>query len=189
MGRRGCGALVLCASIGVVGCGNSRTPIYTAAGGANSGFHTVHYPGFGISLRAPGSWSRTSGQGPLIATFTSGSSVVALWSFPRNVGPPSGRVALARVRKKLIGKARRRDPTLSLIRSNIIRIDGAPAIELDAIERINGRERRVRSTHVFAQRAEVVLDEYAPPQAFHAVDHTVFSPVRQSLLLSGASTA
>jgi hypothetical protein len=43
--------------------------------------------------------------------------------------------------------------------------------------------------HVFVARAEVVLDEYAPPQDFPAVDHAVFSPLKHSLLLSGASTA
>ena len=179
--------------IGVVvvlaGCGNSRTPVQPGSGNTAAGFRTMHYPSVGISLQAPASWSATSGQGPLIATFTSGASVVALWRFPRDVAPPSGQAALQRARKTLIHKAVLRDPRLSLIRSNITRVDGAPAIELDAIEHINGRQRRVRSTHVFEPRAEVVLDAYAPPEAFRSVDHTVFSPLRHSLLLSGTSTA
>lgn len=189
MARRSCAVLSVCASIWIVGCGNSRTPIQPADNGPADTFRTMHFAGFGITLKAPADWDSTTGQGPLIATFTSGSSVVALWSFPRDVRPPNGALELRRARRKLIGKARSRDPKLSLIRSNITQIAGAPAIELDAIERINGRQRRVRSTHVFAQRAEVVLDEYAPPQVFHTVDHAVFSPLRHSLLLSGASTA
>jgi hypothetical protein len=187
-GARAWAALALgaCAAILTAGCGNSIQP---AGGVVGSGFRTIHYASFGISLRAPTSWSTTTGQGPLIATFSSGSSVVALWRFPRDAGPPQVPVALRRARRKLIRKARGRDPKLDVIRTNITRVAGAPAVEIDAIERINGRQRRVRSTHVFAPRAEVVLDEYAPPGAFHSVDHAVFSPLRHSLLLSGTSTA
>jgi hypothetical protein len=177
-----------CTPILIAGCGNSRTPVQSATGAA-SGFKTLHYPGAGISLRAPVNWSASTGPGPLIATFTSGTSVVAVWRFPRNVAAPSSQVSLRRARDVLIRKARERDPSLDLIRSNITRLAGAPAIELDAIEQISGHRRRVRSTHVFGPRAEVVLDEYAPPDAFHAVDHAVFSPLRHSLLLTGASTA
>jgi hypothetical protein len=184
--RRPRGVLTLCASVAVLGCGSSGTPVQT---GVTSGFRTLHYPGAGISLRAPVNWSTTTGQGPLVATFTSGTSVVALWRFPRDAGRPGSSGALKRTRQMLISKARTRDPGMSLIRVNTIQIDGQPGVELDAIEHINGRRRRVRSTHVFEPRAEVVLDEYAPPEMFHSVDHAVFSPLKHSLLLSGASAA
>jgi hypothetical protein len=73
-----------------------------------------------------------------------------------------------------------------LIRASVGLVDGYPAIELDAFERINGRPRRVRSTHVFTGSSEVVLDEYAPAALFHSVDHAVFSPLKRSLHLSPA---
>jgi hypothetical protein len=37
--------------------------------------------------------------------------------------------------------------------------------------------------------AELVLDEYAPPDLFAAVDRSVFVPVRRSLALLGAGGA
>ena len=67
------------------------------------------------------------------------------------------------------------------------RAGAAPAVELDALERVGGQLRRVRSIHVFLAHAEIVLDEYAPPGQFHAVNRAVFTPVRRSLALTGAS--
>lgn len=183
-------AVCICPLALIAACENSRTPVPAVQqGGSAAGFRMLHYPAAGISFRAPSDWSAAEGQGPLIATLTSGTSVVAVWRFPRSIDPPAGTTALRRARRQLIRKARHRDPRLTLIRSTITAVSGVPAIEIDAVEQIAGHSRRVRSTHVFERRAEIVLDEYAPPQAFHAVDHAVFSPVKRSLLLSGTSTA
>jgi hypothetical protein len=182
--------LLLCAVLVLAGCGNSRTPVpRLERPGSTSGVQTLRYPAAGVILRAPRDWSAVAGQLPLVVSITSGTAVVALWRFPRNVGPPSGAAALRRARTLLIREARARDPGMALIRSTITTLDGAPAIELDAFEQIAGHQRRVRSAHVFERRAEIVLDEYAPPQMFHSVDHTVFSPLKRSLMLPGASTA
>jgi len=43
--------------------------------------------------------------------------------------------------------------------------------------------------HVYADGAELVLEEYAPEAMFSGVDHSVFSPVRRSLQLVGAPAA
>jgi hypothetical protein len=48
-------------------------------------------------------------------------------------------------------------------------------------QRVAGQQRRVRSTHVFAQGAEVVVDQYAAPRDFAAVDAAVFEPTVRSL--------
>ena len=173
----------------LAGCGNSRTPLPSAqeVAAASSGFRELHYPTAGITLRAPTGWNAVTGTAPLIATITSGNSVVAVWRFPIEVRPPSGGRALRGAERRLIAKARERDPGIALIRSRVTRLAGAPAVELDAIEQIGGQQRRVRSTHVFERRAEIVLDEYAPPNRFHSIDHTVFSPVRRSLSVSPAA--
>lgn len=71
-----------------------------------------------------------------------------------------------------------------MIRSALTRADGRPAIALDVLERISGQLRRVRSLHVYAGGAELVLEEYAPPAVFSTVDHAVFSPVTRSLKLA-----
>jgi hypothetical protein len=41
----------------------------------------------------------------------------------------------------------------------------------------------VTSTHVYVDGAELVLDEYAPPDQFASVARSVFSPVRRPLTL------
>jgi len=137
-----------------------------------------------VSLRAPRDWTVSpSHQAPLVTVLTSGTAVVALSRFPRAEPLPVGPLAFMQARRRLIGAARARDPTLRLIRSGVATIAGTRAIELDAIERIAGALRRVRSTHAFVDGAELVLEEYAPIAAFHAVDHAVFSPLRRSLKL------
>jgi hypothetical protein len=166
------------------GCGNSRTllpdvnhPV------APSGFQALAYPASGVSLEVPSNWSVVRQRAPVVAVITSGTAVVAVWRFPRNTSPPHGTAAMNSTTTKLIAAARVRDTTLQLIRSRLVSVGDLSAVELDAFERIRGQPRRVRSTHVFVPGAEVVLEEYAPPAMFHAVDHAVFSPVRRSLRL------
>jgi hypothetical protein len=174
----------------LAGCGNSRTPVPSLTSRPQpSGFQSLRYPTQGLSLVAPRAWTVKRGAPPLVATIASGSSVVALWRYHRTAPPPRSPAALRSAQRLLIRDARLRDPSLELIRSTITVLDGAPAIEIDAFEKVAGLARRVRSTHVFERRAEVVLDEYAPPASFHSVDHVVFSPVKRSLQLSKATAA
>lgn len=179
--------VALCSVVFVSGCGNTRTKVpTTTAPAAPAGFHTLGYPQAGVVLSAPSNWSVQASASPQVATISSGPAVVALWRFPRSSPLPAGARALQAALRQLVAMAQARDATLQLIRSRVETIDGVPAVELDAFERIGGQERRVRSTHVFTPAAELVLDEYAPPAIFHAVDHAVFSPVKRSLRLSPA---
>jgi hypothetical protein len=165
-------------------CGNSRTPAPTLATPvAPGGFRTLTYTAVGISLRAPRSWSVLPARGALVAVITSATAVIALWRYPR-AAPPPDRAALAVAARALLRAIRARQAGVKVLSWRLESIDSHPAIELDAIERIHRLVRRVRSTHVFALGEEVVLDEYAPPAIFHAVDHAVFSPVRRSLRLA-----
>lgn len=179
--------LVACPLALLAGCGNSRTPAPTvSAPVAPNGFHVLAYPQSGVALAAPNNWLVQPKPAPMVTAISSGKAVVALWRFGRHLAPPVGARALRAAQGRLIAVARARDPSFRLIRSRIRTIDAAPAIELDAFERIGGQARRVRSLHVFAPAAELVLDEYAPPGIFHAVDHAVFSPLKRSLRLSAA---
>jgi hypothetical protein len=56
-------------------------------------------------------------------------------------------------------------------------------------EVIGGQVRLVRSTHVFAHQAEVVVDAYAPPSTFPAVNQSVFGPLVASLRLQKPKSA
>lgn len=174
----------------LAGCGNARTAVPSATRPAPpDGFVTLTRAYADARLAVPRNWVVTGQRAPLVVTVQSGTAVVALWRFQRRGPVPAGREALAAARARLIARLRGRDRALRLLRASLTRVDGADAIELEAQERIGGLPRRVDSTHVYLPGAELVLDEYAPPAAFAAVDRSVFAPVRRSLTLirSGAA--
>lgn len=166
----------------LAGCGNSRTPVPSAAlPAAPYGFRTLTLRDAGVRLAAPRNWTVSGQRSPLLVTFASGPAVIALWRFARAGSVPSGARALAVLRTRLLGALRARDRTLRVLRADDLRVAGARAIDVEAVERIDGRSRRVSSTHVYLRGEELVLDQYAPPGLFTAVDRSVFGPVRGSL--------
>ena len=174
----------------VAACGNSRTQVPNLAQPAMPrGSRTLTYTKAGITLVAPANWAVSGQKPPLLATVNSGAAIVALWRYPRTAPAPATSAALDQKRSALIRSAQSRDPSLRLIRARVGRLHGAPTVILDATERIAGQERRVRSIHMFASDAEVVVDEYAPPGIFAAVDQVVFVPLRRSLTLLPMSAA
>jgi hypothetical protein len=181
-------AVTVAAAIGLVGCGNSRTPVPSSIIPVSSGgFRTLTYAKSGVALSAPRGWGLATGKRPLVATVSSGDAVIALWRFPRSTAPPADPAALGKVLSDLVSESRAREPGLRVIHALRTRAGGAPALELDAVERVGGQRRRVRSIHVFLAHAEIVLDEYAPLGQFRAVNRAVFSPVRRSLAPTRAS--
>ena len=192
-------AVVLCCSASLLSsCGNSRTPVPNLAQPAQpSAFRTLHYSGssvqqgvrrtWSIQFGAPSNWLVVPRRPPVVTVVSSGNAVVALWRYGRSAPTPVGADAYGQARRELTRAARRRDPSIQLISAENVQVAGDQGIELDAIEAIGGQRRRVRSTHLWVDGAEVVLDEYAPPAAFHSVDHSVFSPLKQSLRLSVTS--
>jgi hypothetical protein len=50
------------------------------------------------------------------------------------------------------------------------------------VQRIGSAVRQVHSTHVYGPGEELVLEEYAPVGLFPALDRSVFSNVRNSLV-------
>jgi hypothetical protein len=134
-----------------------------------------------VIFSAPRSWSVIQEPAPMVTAVASGGAVVALWRYPRTAALPTSARGLSVARRALIAAARARDRGLHVVGSRILRIDGAHAIELDATEQVAGQPRRSRAVHVFADRAEIVLDEYAPVSAFAVVDRAVFSPLERSL--------
>jgi hypothetical protein len=176
-----------CAALLLGGCGNTRTPVQSTAQPAKpTGFKSLVYRSAGVQLVAPVNWSVSSQKAPLVSVVSSGSAIVAVWRFPRTAPVPATPAALRRASAGLVSQARVRDQSIQIIRARPLSLQTAPAIELDAIEHVNGAIRRVRSTHICVAGAGLVLDEYAPPNLFHAVDHSVFSPVKRSLKLLGA---
>ncbi len=175
------------AAIILAGCGISQARVPNLQVPAKpTKMGVLGYRDDGVAMFAPANWTETNRTAPLVATITSGPAVIALWRYPRSgaaLTGPGMTAALDQERSALLAAAKKHDPDFDLLSSALVTVDGVGAVELDAIERINGRLRRARSEHVYANGAEIVLDEYAPVPEFKRVDHYVFSPVRKGLQL------
>ena len=188
----GSSAVVVLALVLLAAGGDSRTAAPDLATfQAPQGFKPASYLGGTLRFNAPTNWATQSGAAPLVVTLTSGPAIIAIWRYPRSASQllPSNLAALQQARSALIGAAKLRDPTFRVLASTVIDTGAVRGVELDAIETIRGQLRRVRSTHVYANGAELVIDEFAPESQFHAVDRSVFSPLLHSVRLVRAGSA
>jgi hypothetical protein len=176
--------LSLAAAALLAGCGNSRTPPPdTGLIPAPSAFRAVPYPADGISLRAPANWRSFPGSPPQVATIAIGDGQIAIWRYPRSEPLPVTRSQLDAARKALVAQVERRDATFRLTSSRLVVKHGLRAVELVGQGTNHGVRRSVRSLHAYGFGQEVVLDAFAPPQAFARVDEQTFGPVARSLRL------
>jgi hypothetical protein len=179
--------LSACPLLLAVGCGGSRTHLSTITEPAPPDrASALTFPAAGLRLRAPRTWRVLSESPPLVTVVASGAAVVAAWRFPRRKPLPASARELSRARSQLLRDVRARPDTIQVLGASITRLAGSHAIVLEAIERIGGAVRRIRSVHVYAYRAEFVVDEYAPIELFESLDRMVFSPLLGSLTLSPA---
>jgi hypothetical protein len=139
------------------------------------------YPDAGLFFEAPASLSFGRGPAPLVVQTASGSATIAIWRYERTEPLPRETAQLDAAEDALASTARQRDQTFREISRRQTKVDGAPAIVLVGDERIAGQPRRVRSTHVFAKGAEYVVDQYAAPDDFEALDGAVFEPLVRSV--------
>ncbi|HMJ33787.1 MAG TPA: hypothetical protein VK501_07710 [Baekduia sp.] len=166
------------AALAVAGCGSdSPTSTTTAAvqvpGGA--------YPAQGISFTAPTGWTVDSGKGALVATAQAGQATVAVWRYPRTQKLPKSQAELKAARDALLKAARKRDVTFEQIKTAPTTIAGKPAVQIRARQHIAGQPRTIRSTHIYANGAEIVIDAYADADSFRKTDAEVFRPLLRSL--------
>jgi hypothetical protein len=176
----------LCPLTLLVGCGNQRTqpPNFTRSA-TPTGWRTIQIPDEPLSIAVPRNWGVSSGGTRLVLAMFSGLSIVEVWRYPRSEPLPTTPAQLRPAKDALVEAVQTREPHPHVIRSRVIAVAGAPAIELSVIETIGGQLRRDRSLHVFIKGMEVVLEASAPVSEFHAVDHAVFSPIKRSLRLIG----
>lgn len=181
--------LVLLACLGVAaGCGNSRTPVPSPSQpAAMQRYRTLAFPAAGAAFSAPDGWPVIAEGPPVVAVVASGDAVIALWRYQRSRPLITSAAALAAARAELVRAIHQRQPSVRVLATRLTRVDGAPAIVLDALERVGDSPRRVLSTHVYAGRGELVLDEYAPTGLFSGAAYPVFARVRASLTLPTAS--
>jgi hypothetical protein len=171
------------------GCGNERQHAPDVTGTLKpASAKRVAYPADGVSLAAPRNWSRLPGSRPLVASIVSGPAVVAVWRYSRKEPLPKTRSELEQAQANLSDAVQARDRSAHIDSTKVVDVNGVKGIQLVATERISGQQRRVRSTHLFDRRAEIVIDAYAPPGDFARLDDSVFQPLIRSLRLHAPSS-
>jgi hypothetical protein len=174
--------LLVCGCSVLAGCGNSRTaPPDLSTAVRPAGFTRLAYPTVGLSLRSPTNWQVQPGSPPLVVAVRSGLASVAVWRYPRTQTLPRSGVDLRVALRRLIATVRARDATFRLASAAVVAVAHRGAVQLRGLETIDGQRREVRSTHLYAHGAEVVVDAYAPPSEFRRVDRQVFHPLLRGL--------
>ncbi len=167
------------------GCGNDRTfPPDVMTPGPPLGTNAQSYDAAGLELEAPAGWSVQPGEPPLVATIATGQAAISIFRYPRTEPLPRTQAQLRTAAKALAGAAEQRDVSLVELQRSVVRVSGRRGVTLRASETVEGQPRTVRSTHVYADGAEVVIDAFAPAADFARVDAQVFRPVIRSLRLT-----
>jgi hypothetical protein len=179
--------LAVAATLAVLagGCGNNRQPppdVHTP--GPPLGSNQAEYPQAGLHFLAPAGWNTDAGQPPLVATIATGDASVAIFRYPRTEPLPKTRAQLDAALDSLVAAAKARDATFTELKRGRLRVDGKPAVQVRGTETIEGHPRTVRSTHVYAEGAEIVIDAFAPADVFKRVDAEVFRHVLRSMQIS-----
>lgn len=174
----------MCGCSVLAGCGNSRTrPPDLSTAAAPGAFARQDFPSAGVRLRSPSGWQLQPGSPPLVLAVRSGLASVAVWRYPRTQALPSSAAQLHQALRRLVRVVRARDASFRLESAAVVAVNHRRAIQLRGLETIDGQRREVRSTHVYADGAEIVVDAFAPPSQFRTVDEGVFHPLLRGLRL------
>lgn len=168
------------AALAAAGCGSDSSTKTATTSAAESG----SFPAQGISFKPPADWSVDQGKGHLVATAQAGQATVAVWRYPRGEKLPKSKLELQAARDALIKASSKRDVTFEQIKTAATVIAGEPAVQIRARQHIAGQPRTVRSTHIYANGAEIVVDAYADADSFRKIDADVFRPMLRSLRVS-----
>jgi hypothetical protein len=187
--RRASSLACAAAAILAGGCGNQQVDPPDASVPARPvGTTPAFFDQQGLRFGVPGGWHVRSGAAPLVATVQSGTATVAVWRYPRSEPLPKTNAQLTQARDLLLQTAKARDQTFKEAKTAITKLDSHPAIQVRGTETISGQPRTVRSTHVYAFGAEIVVDAFAPAGVFDRVDSEVFRPLLRSLRLQSPSS-
>jgi hypothetical protein len=151
------------------------------------GITPVSFGEQGVRFGVPGGWHLHNGTAPLVASVQSGTATIAVWRYPRSEPLPKTAAQLTQARDLLLQTAKARDRTFKEANTAITKLGSHPAIQVRGTETISGQPRTVRSTHVYAFGAEIVVDAFAPAGVFGRVDREVFRPLLRSLRLQSPS--
>ena len=175
--------------LALAGCGSNKDNAPDTSSIQTTGpTVAVKYPDAGVAFRAPEGWRRQTGKAPLVAAVQTGQATIAVWRYPRDEQLPVTHTGLQAAKEALVGQIRKRDPSFKVQKAKLLHVGPKRAVQVLGIGTINGNPRMIRSTHIYTQKAEFVVDAYAPPTVFDRVDRTVFAPLLESLEIAKPKT-
>ena len=187
--RRRSAILTLACVGAVAGCGSEKEKAPEVAQVRPSGGTVpVAVPEAGVKFAAPQAWRRQKGKAPLVYAVQTGQATLALWRYPRTEQLPTTHKALAAAKSALVSQIRKRDKTFKVTKAKLLHVGPKRAVQVLGTGAIAGNRRTIRSTHIYTQRAEFVVDAYAPPTVFDRVDKQVFAPLLESLEIAKPKT-
>src|SRR3954466_2469935 len=152
------------AVLALAGCGSSKDdtpdPGAIPVGG---GRVTVRYPEAGVRFRAPQDWRRQAGKAPLVAAVQTGQATIAVWRYPRSEQLPVTHNSLGAAKEALVAQIKKRDQSFEVQKAKLLHVGPKRAVQVLGLGTINGSKRMIRSTHIYTEKAEYVVDAYAPP--------------------------
>lgn len=183
-------ALVLAAVLALPlgGCGNEPTappPITTPD--LETALVPIRLDEHDWVFLRPESWRFVPGATPLVGTMSSGLTTIALWRYERSEPLPETPEELEVAKDALVAAAQARDPTLRVILAKGTRAARSPAVVIVADETVAGQPRRVRSTHIYANASEYVVDAFAPPEQYEQVEDPIFRQVVRQMRVGPAA--
>lgn len=180
--------LALSAACLVGACGTERVavPDPNSLLPASSTVRTVDFTRAGLSVRVPRTIGLVQRSSPEVFRFSLPSgAIISAFAYPRKEPVPRSAAALRAARRRLVAAVRRRDRTFRLASARVVRVAGAPGVEVAGTQSLSGGRLETRSVHLFEGRGEYVLELIAPRGDFAPADTQIFSPMLRSLELTG----
>src|SRR3954471_1057187 len=160
----------------LAGCGSSkdRAPDVKAIP-TGGGTIIARYPDAGVVFKAPQDWRRQAGKPPLVAAVQTGQATIAVWRYPRSEQLPITHDSLRSAKEALVAQIKKRDASFRVQKAKLLHVGPKRAVQVLGLGSINGSRRMIRSTHIYTEAAEYVVDAYAPPTVFDRADRGVFN--------------
>lgn len=180
-----CSACLLAAVV-LVACGTERTTLPDPNAPPTGASREIDFPRAGLSLRLRRPITVSRRPAPAVFRFSLPSgAVVSALAYRRTEPLPRSPASLREARKRLTRAARGRDPRFRLQSARVVRVAGAPGVEVVGTQTLSGGRLETRSVHLFKGTAEYVFELIAPRADFGKVDRSVFSPMLRTLRLTG----
>ena len=180
-------ACIAAGSLAIAGCGNTpRKPPTVTTPKAAFGWVDQDVPTQGVKFQRPSAWRYAPGTPPLLGTMSSGLTTIAVWRYPRTEKLPQTPAELNAAKDALVAAAKARDKTFTVIKAKGTRAAHHPAVVIIADETVAGQPRRVRSTHIYANGSEVVVDAFAPKDQYAQVESPIIIPLVRTFKITRA---